>query len=85
MPTSSHLGDGGHQQRLHSDPWVVNLLLGKPRVNDVHDAVNGQRRFRNVGRDHNLASWRAAVLTLGRLQQRVYSQYGVVAQGVGVR
>mmetsp|Transcript_28058 Transcript_28058/g.70446 ORF Transcript_28058/g.70446 Transcript_28058/m.70446 type:complete len:233 (+) Transcript_28058:889-1587(+) len=49
-------GDRGHQQRLHANARVVHFLLGEAGVDDVHDAVNGERRFRDVGGYDALAS-----------------------------
>ena len=50
--------DRRHQQRLNTDTWVVHLLFGKSRIDDVHNPVDGQRSFCNVGRNDNLAPGR---------------------------
>mmetsp|Transcript_12823 Transcript_12823/g.27654 ORF Transcript_12823/g.27654 Transcript_12823/m.27654 type:complete len:661 (-) Transcript_12823:60-2042(-) len=50
--------DGTDQQRLHPNPRIVHLLLAKSRIDDVHDAVDGQRRLGDVRRHHHLPSRR---------------------------
>mmetsp|Transcript_15069 Transcript_15069/g.63555 ORF Transcript_15069/g.63555 Transcript_15069/m.63555 type:complete len:372 (+) Transcript_15069:2103-3218(+) len=47
--------DGRHQQRFDADTRVIHLLLGKPGIEHVHDAVDGERRLGNVRGDDNLA------------------------------
>mmetsp|Transcript_80034 Transcript_80034/g.214217 ORF Transcript_80034/g.214217 Transcript_80034/m.214217 type:complete len:283 (-) Transcript_80034:1008-1856(-) len=76
------LGDGRDQQRLDSDARVVHLLLAEAGVDDVDDAVDGERCLGDVGRYHDLAPWGAALdaglrrgvedlLLLRRRQRRV--------------
>jgi hypothetical protein len=57
--SAPHPADGRHQQALDADARVVHLLLGKAGVDDVHDAIDGQRRLCNVGGHHDLAALRA--------------------------
>mmetsp|Transcript_6522 Transcript_6522/g.22449 ORF Transcript_6522/g.22449 Transcript_6522/m.22449 type:complete len:371 (-) Transcript_6522:170-1282(-) len=41
-------GDWGDQKGLHPNTGVVHLLLGEPRVHDIHDAVDRQRGLRDI-------------------------------------
>eukprot|EP00982_Pelagococcus_subviridis_P007730 30718-Pelagococcus_subviridis.AAC.3 len=43
-------------ERLHPGPWVVALLLAEPRVDDVLDAVDRERRLRDVRGEHHLSA-----------------------------
>lgn len=75
-----------------------HLLLGKPRVHHVHDAVDGQRRLGHVGRHHHLSPHGAPrklgarrlseYLLLGRRRQRrvqrVYRQLSFLRWTGGV-
>ena len=45
-----------HDQRLHAGARVVAVLLAEAGVDDVHDAVDRQRRLRDVRRQHHLAA-----------------------------
>mmetsp|Transcript_9026 Transcript_9026/g.22493 ORF Transcript_9026/g.22493 Transcript_9026/m.22493 type:complete len:450 (+) Transcript_9026:611-1960(+) len=56
----ARLGYRAHEQRLHADARVVHLLLREARVDDVHDALDRERRLGNVGGDDDLAAARAA-------------------------
>ena len=42
------LGDGGHEQRLHSDAGVVHLLLGEAGVYHERNPVDGEGGLRDV-------------------------------------
>ncbi len=61
------LGNGGDKERLDADAGVVHLplahegvgegdlLLGKARIDHKDNAIDGERRLGNVGRDDDLA------------------------------
>jgi hypothetical protein len=49
------LGNGRDNEALHARLGVVALLLAEPRVDDVLDAVDGERCLCNVGGQHALA------------------------------
>eukprot|EP00964_Phaeocystis_antarctica_P093832 scaffold60638_cov54-Phaeocystis_antarctica.AAC.3 len=53
--TGRGLRDGDDDERVHADLGVVGLLLDEARVDDVVDAVDGERGLCDVGRDHHLA------------------------------
>src|ERR1700733_6166830 len=40
--------DRGYQKRLHADTWVVHLLLGETRIDNVHNAIYSEGRLGNV-------------------------------------
>lgn len=65
---TAYPGNRGDQQRFHPNSGIVHLLLGKARINDIDNTVNGQRSLSNVGGNNNLpASY--AILSWGwRLQ-----------------
>ena len=69
------LGHGRHDQRLHACAWVVRVLLGEARVDDVHNIVDGDRGLGDVGREHHLA--RAGRRRLKDLGLHVARQVGV--------
>lgn len=48
LKKSAHPGDGRHKQRLDADARIVHLLLCKAWVDHIDDAVDGERRLRNV-------------------------------------
>eukprot|EP00162_Nutomonas_longa_P013791 comp21710_c0_seq1/m.48328 comp21710_c0_seq1/g.48328 ORF comp21710_c0_seq1/g.48328 comp21710_c0_seq1/m.48328 type:complete len:398 (-) comp21710_c0_seq1:968-2161(-) len=50
------LGDWGHNQRIHAVLGIVHVLLGEPRVDDIVDAVDGERGLGDVGCKNHLAS-----------------------------
>ena len=50
-------GDGHHHERLHAAARVEVVLLGVAGVDDVGDAVDGQRRLRDVRRKDHLWWW----------------------------
>jgi len=54
---STSLRDRADEQRLDSDPGVVDLLLEESRVDDVDDSVDGEGGFGDVGGDDDLPSW----------------------------
>ena len=64
------LADRRDQQRLHAGARREALLLAEARVDHVHNAVDGERRLGNVGRQHHLAraGWRR--LENARLRMR---------------
>lgn len=58
----AHSGNRRHKQRLNPDPGVVHFLLGKARVYDVHNAVNGQGSLCYVGRHDDFPAWQPSWL-----------------------
>ena len=54
------LRDRRRQQGLNLGARIVHLLLGEARVNDVHDAVNGERGLGNVGRNDAFSAHRTS-------------------------
>ena len=52
-PASALLGlglrDGRDEELIHAGLGVVDVLLDETRVDDVVDAVDGQRRLGNIG------------------------------------
>mmetsp|Transcript_45512 Transcript_45512/g.99125 ORF Transcript_45512/g.99125 Transcript_45512/m.99125 type:complete len:321 (+) Transcript_45512:593-1555(+) len=58
--TASPLVGGGfgarhHNQRLHSCPRIEGVLLAEARIDHKNNVVNGDGRFRNVGRQHHFS------------------------------
>lgn len=47
--------DGGDEKALYAGAGIVHLLFGEAGVDDVHNAVNRQRRLGDVGRDDDFA------------------------------
>lgn len=54
----SYPGAGRDDERLHAGAGVVALLLAEAGVDDVDDAVYGQRGFCDVGGHHHLGARR---------------------------
>jgi hypothetical protein len=53
------LADGGHQQAVQVDDWIVSLDLRKHAVNDVHNTLKRGADLGGVGRHHDASdsSW----------------------------
>ncbi len=45
---------GNNDEGLHAGAGVVAVLLAEARIDHVRDAVDGERRFGDVGRHHHL-------------------------------
>ena len=53
---------GRDDERLHAGACVVGLLLAEARIDDVHDAVDGERRLGDVGGEDDFARVRRSGL-----------------------
>ena len=64
------LGARENLQRVHAHPGVIDAQLAIARVHDVHDAVQRERSFGNVGGHHALPNTSRSLLEDLRLQIR---------------
>jgi hypothetical protein len=73
------LANGGDEQALQPRQWVVAALLGKAGVDDIHDALQCDRRLSNVGGHNHLRTHGtvgSAEGLSGRMQGRLRQDAG---------
>lgn len=54
MTDAANLRNRCHHKLVDPCFRIVNFLLHKSRVNHIVDAIDGQRRLRDVGGNHDL-------------------------------